>query len=129
MKAISPIKTIITLSLLSSIFLSACSEGGHSSLNSNVAGNPGEPAPYTRTDAEYASNAAMAKTSASPYEDEVEAGGGERYAEINENPFLEAAKAPLSTFSIDVDTAAYSNVRRFIKDGQLPPKDAVRIEE
>jgi Ca-activated chloride channel family protein len=54
---------------------------------------------------------------------------GDRYAEINENPFLEASHAPLSTFSIDVDTASYSNVRRFIKDGQLPPKDAVRIEE
>lgn len=54
---------------------------------------------------------------------------GERYAEIDENPFLDARRAPLSTFSIDVDTASYSNVRRFLKDGQLPPKDAVRIEE
>jgi Ca-activated chloride channel homolog len=54
---------------------------------------------------------------------------GERYAEINENPFFETARAPLSTFSIDVDTAAYSNVRRFLNDGQMPPKDAVRIEE
>ncbi|HYY42343.1 MAG TPA: VWA domain-containing protein, partial [Pyrinomonadaceae bacterium] len=44
-------------------------------------------------------------------------------------PFFEAARVPLSTFSIDVDTASYSNTRRFIKDGQLPPKDAVRIEE
>ena len=54
---------------------------------------------------------------------------GERYAEIAENPFLETSRAPLSTFSIDVDTAAYSNVRRYLNDGQLPPKDAVRIEE
>ncbi|MGQ0542604.1 MAG: vWA domain-containing protein [Blastocatellia bacterium] len=54
---------------------------------------------------------------------------GDRYAEINENPFLESSRAPLSTFSIDVDTASYSNVRRYLKDGQLPPKDAVRIEE
>lgn len=53
----------------------------------------------------------------------------ERYSEIDENPFLEARHAPLSTFSIDVDTASYSNVRRFINDGRLPPKDAVRIEE
>jgi Ca-activated chloride channel family protein len=71
----------------------------------------------------------VAKTAASPYEYEDETTNTERYAQINENPFLEASKAPLSTFSIDVDTAAYSNVRRFIKDGQLPPKDAVRIEE
>ena len=54
---------------------------------------------------------------------------GEKYAEINENPFLDASRAPLSTFSIDVDTASYANVRRFLNNGQLPPKDAVRIEE
>ncbi|MGI8788015.1 MAG: vWA domain-containing protein [Pyrinomonadaceae bacterium] len=54
---------------------------------------------------------------------------GERYAEITENPFLETARAPLSTFSIDVDTASYANVRRYLNDGQMPPKDAVRIEE
>ena len=54
---------------------------------------------------------------------------GERYAEIEENPFLETSRAPLSTFSIDVDTASYANVRRYLNDGQLPPKDAVRIEE
>ncbi len=54
---------------------------------------------------------------------------GERYAKIEENPFLETSRAPLSTFSIDVDTASYANVRRYLNDGQLPPKDAVRIEE
>ena len=53
----------------------------------------------------------------------------EEYGRINENEFLEAANHPLSTFSIDVDTASYSNVRRFIEQGQLPPADAVRIEE
>lgn len=58
-----------------------------------------------------------------------DASKSERYAEIEENPFLETKRAPLSTFSIDVDTASYSNVRRYIKDGNLPPKDAVRIEE
>lgn len=54
---------------------------------------------------------------------------GEAYAKIDENPFLDAARAPLSTFSIDVDTASYSNTRRFLNDGQMPPRDAVRIEE
>ena len=58
-----------------------------------------------------------------------EAGGTESYAKIDENPFLETSRAPLSTFSIDVDTASYSNTRRFLNEGQLPPKDAVRIEE
>ncbi|HEV7299461.1 MAG TPA: von Willebrand factor type A domain-containing protein [Tepidisphaeraceae bacterium] len=53
----------------------------------------------------------------------------ESYARIHDHPFLAAAQNPLSTFSIDVDTASYSNVRRFLNDGQLPPADAVRIEE
>ncbi|MHC4490305.1 MAG: vWA domain-containing protein [Planctomycetota bacterium] len=53
----------------------------------------------------------------------------EAYDRIDENPFLSAATNPLSTFSIDVDTASYSNVRRFLASGSLPPQDAVRIEE
>ena len=53
----------------------------------------------------------------------------EEYAPIYENPFLEARANPLSTFSIDVDGASYSNTRRFLQEGQLPPADAVRIEE
>jgi len=51
------------------------------------------------------------------------------YDHIVENPFLDAKSNPLSTFSIDVDTASYSNIRRFINEGTLPPKDAVRVEE
>jgi Ca-activated chloride channel family protein len=58
-----------------------------------------------------------------------EGAAGESYAKIDENPFLDAARAPLSTFAVDVDTASYSNTRRFLSQGQLPPKDAVRIEE
>jgi Ca-activated chloride channel family protein len=53
----------------------------------------------------------------------------EGYDHISDNPFLAVAANPLSTFSIDVDTASYANVRRFLTSGQLPPKDAVRIEE
>ncbi|HEU4885270.1 MAG TPA: von Willebrand factor type A domain-containing protein, partial [Longimicrobium sp.] len=53
----------------------------------------------------------------------------EEYNPIVENPFLAVANNPLSTFGIDVDPASYSNVRRFIRDGQAPPPDAVRIEE
>ena len=51
------------------------------------------------------------------------------YDHYDENPFLPAATNPLSTFSVDVDTASYANVRRFITSGTRPPKDAVRIEE
>jgi Ca-activated chloride channel family protein len=53
----------------------------------------------------------------------------EGYDVIVENPFLTAAAAPRSTFSIDVDHASYSNVRRFLRQGQRPPRDAVRLEE
>jgi len=51
------------------------------------------------------------------------------YAAIDENMFRRVADHPLSTFSIDVDTASYANVRRFLNEGQLPPADAVRVEE
>jgi Ca-activated chloride channel homolog len=53
----------------------------------------------------------------------------EGYASVNENGFKNVINNPLSTFSIDVDNASYSNVRRYINMGQLPPPDAVRIEE
>lgn len=53
----------------------------------------------------------------------------ESYGKISENGFIDPKQEPLSTFAIDVDAASYSNVRRFINNGQLPPKDAVRLEE
>jgi Ca-activated chloride channel homolog len=58
-----------------------------------------------------------------------EPGNTEAYARIEDNHFLGAATNPLSTFSIDVDAASYSNVRRFLSQGALPPADAVRLEE
>ncbi len=57
------------------------------------------------------------------------AGSRESYDAIEENRFINALYDPLSTFSIDVDTASYANVRRFINGGSLPPKGAVRTEE
>ena len=53
----------------------------------------------------------------------------EKYAEIEPNPIHRAAEQPVSTFSIDVDTGSYANVRRMLAAGELPPKDAVRVEE
>jgi Ca-activated chloride channel family protein len=53
----------------------------------------------------------------------------EGYTSVNENGFKNVRNSPLSTFSIDVDNASYSNIRRFINMGQMPPADAVRIEE
>jgi Ca-activated chloride channel family protein len=53
----------------------------------------------------------------------------EQYNHITENSFKKVSDNPLSTFSIDVDVASYSNIRRFLNSNSLPPKDAVRIEE
>ncbi|HAO31855.1 MAG TPA: von Willebrand factor type A domain-containing protein [Candidatus Competibacter sp.] len=53
----------------------------------------------------------------------------ENYATIDENPVKRAAEQPVSTFSIDVDTGSYANVRRILNGGHLPPRDAVRVEE
>ncbi len=58
-----------------------------------------------------------------------EAGAGDTYAKLQENAFHSVAKDPLSTFSLDVDNASYTNTRRFLNEGQLPPRDAVRVEE
>lgn len=62
-----------------------------------------------------------------PYQ--AEAFNTESYSTIRETGFRDTKNQPLSTFSIDVDNASYSNVRRFINNGNLPPQDAVRIEE
>jgi Ca-activated chloride channel family protein len=53
----------------------------------------------------------------------------ERYAEITDNPVRRAAEDPVSTFSVDVDTGSYANVRRMLNEGERPPADAVRAEE
>jgi secreted protein with Ig-like and vWFA domain len=53
----------------------------------------------------------------------------EQYDQFTESRFVHTAEEPLSTFSIDVDTASYANVRRFLMAGSRPPRDAVRIEE
>jgi len=68
---------------------------------------------------------AMPQTAGSP----VREFNTEEYARIDETGFLATTLNPLSTFSVDVDTASYSNVRRFLREGRLPPPDAVRIEE
>ena len=71
----------------------------------------------------------MAPPAAIAYDMEVLPHNTENYNYIKESTFQDARKTPLSTFSIDVDNASYSNVRRFLNQGQKPPVDAVRIEE
>jgi len=75
------------------------------------------------------SSAADSTSAVSVNENEDGKFNTEGYANIVENSFLAANQNPLSTFSIDVDEAAYSNVRRFIENGTMPPKGAVRLEE
>ena len=55
--------------------------------------------------------------------------GGDQYNDFEENSFIKTSEQAISTFSIDADGASYANVRRFIQDGQLPPKGAIRTEE
>ncbi|MBD7973446.1 VWA domain-containing protein [Escherichia whittamii] len=55
--------------------------------------------------------------------------GTARYQQFDDNPVEQVAQNPLATFSLDVDTGSYANVRRFLNQGQLPPPDAVRVEE
>lgn len=64
-----------------------------------------------------------------PYEYPPQLEEREGYAEYEENPRLDARADPISTFSIDVDTASYSNARRFLSMGQMPPSKSVRVEE
>ncbi|MCA1747270.1 MAG: von Willebrand factor type A domain-containing protein, partial [Bacteroidales bacterium] len=83
---------------------------------------PIKPGHYGRKSMEFAASSAYAAH-------HVQDWNTEGYATIHENGFKDVLHNPLSTFSIDVDRASYSNVRRFINMGQKPPIDAVRIEE
>ncbi len=64
-----------------------------------------------------------------PYVQPVDPLAGENYAELVENTIRRVIDDPVSTFSIDVDTGAYSNMRRMLNSGQLPPANAIRVEE
>lgn len=69
---------------------------------------------------------ALADSISVVYQDEYDS---ESYAETVENPYFNTVQEPLSTFSIDVDRASYTNHRRFVESGELPPKFSVRAEE
>ncbi|MCB0197111.1 MAG: VWA domain-containing protein [Anaerolineae bacterium] len=92
---------------------------------------------YAEEEYDYAESESVLRDEARVMPSATAAAGGEakpdfnteEYDYIQENDFLEAMSNPLSTFSIDVDTASYSNARRFLNSSQLPPVDAVRIEE
>lgn len=102
------------------LYLNNQNETGHGSLfydtRDNVAGEVKDN-PALRSDSNEGLNQPARQSTA------------ESYDQIRDNPFYLVREQPLSTFSIDVDTASYSNIRRFLTSGQMPPKDAVRIEE
>ncbi len=99
------------------IVASGCGDAGRAKLAATPAAAPAEWAPAYDAVAS-AQDGALAQPS-----------NTEAYNRIDENPFLAVRQNPLSTFSVDVDTASYANVRRFLNSHSLPPKDAVRIEE
>jgi len=136
-KAIAPhhsLKTIAILSIAALLgqLIVGCEGGNYSSTDSGA--QPQE-YPAAQEDAAQLEQKSLNSTNApAPAAESLrgeapEAESGEVYAPIEENPFQKVSNNPLSTFAIDVDAASYSNVRRFINDGQLPPRDAVRIEE
>src|SRR5690606_28715101 len=88
--------------------------------------SPNEIASFAQEDARMAVMNPTAKISIgyTPY-----ARSQESYGQIDENRFISPLQQPLSTFATDVDAASYSNVRRMINAGEMPPEDAVRIEE
>ncbi|AFY93419.1 vWA domain-containing protein [Chamaesiphon minutus] len=114
--------------------LTAC--GSDTNKASAPASSPTKPAATETKTSPTASvqglNSGAKMDSSAPLQSEappIEAPTEESYKSIEDNQFYTADRQPLSTFSIDVDAASYSNIRRFINGGQLPPKDAVRIEE
>lgn len=123
------VQLLVSFLLISSIVLSGCSYSKNESANANRVAQNQPVYSTTASNTAMVANAGTMMAKESVVVDEDSRVSNERYAQINENPFLESARTPLSTFSIDVDTASYSNVRRFLKDGQMPPADAVRIEE
>ncbi len=121
-------KTISVFALLMSVSMIFTGCGAHSS---------GSPSPYTgnsngetNTYCEYTADSGKDDTAPEyVYGHEFQETDNEEYSVINESGFNSVKAEPLSTFSIDVDTASYANVRRMIQSGQKVNADAVRIEE
>jgi Ca-activated chloride channel homolog len=106
-------------------------ESRRSPLRAAVALSASPPAPAAKVDHDHQELQATAALGAEPAEAVVELADSntEAYDHIVDNAFQVTAREPLSTFAIDVDTASYANIRRFLHQNTLPPKDAIRIEE
>ena len=134
-------KTNVSLCIAAALMVAACGAPSHRHNSgekvSVINSTPDEVTPdeVIEEDVEITSNeAALMEPSANATSKMIlssppQQRNAETYKEIKENSFVAVAQQPVTTFSADVDRAAYANVRRIIGYGQIPPKDAVRIEE
>ena len=129
-------KTNVSLCIAAVLMVAACGDPSHRhNSGEKVSVINSEPDEVIEEDVEITSNeAALMEPSANATSKMIlssppQQRNAETYKEIKENSFVAVAQQPVTTFSADVDRAAYANVRRIIGYGQIPPKDAVRIEE
>ena len=129
-------KTNVSLCIAAALMVAACGDPSHRhNSGEKVSVINSEPDEVMEEEVEVTSNeAALMEPSANATSKMIlsspqQQRNAETYKEIKENPFVAVAQQPVTTFSADVDRAAYANVRRIIGYGQIPPKDAVRIEE
>ena len=90
---------------------------------------PPPPPPPAPASIAYEANATGAYLSIAPVAVQQQPANTEKYAQRTDNPVHRTSEQPVSTFSVDVDTGSYSNVRRMLRDGVRPPADSVRAEE
>ena len=129
-------KTNLSLCIAAALMVAACGDPSHRhNSGEKVSVINSTPDEVIEEDVEITSNeAALMEPSANATSKMIlssppQQRNAETYKEIKENSFVAVAQQPVTTFSADVDRAAYANVRRIIGYGQIPPKDAVRIEE
>lgn len=129
-------KTNVSLCIAAALMVAACGDPSHRhNSGEKVSVINSTPDEVIEEDVEITSNeAALMEPSANATSKMIlssppQQRNAETYKEIKENSFVAVAQQPVTTFSADVDRAAYGNVRRIIGYGQIPPKDAVRIEE
>ena len=129
-------KTNVSLCIAAALMVAACGDPSHRhNSGEKVSVINSEPDEVIEEDVEIISDeAALMEPSANATSKMIlssppQQRNAETYKEIKENSFVAVAQQPVTTFSADVDRAAYANVRRIIGYGQIPPKDAVRIEE
>ena len=128
-----PTRITPSLLLLSLIMLFACNQTGRNAQTSSVPQKKQTEMAYDQRAFAGAARMEMESKAMSiplaPADAEPVDWNTEEYSHLEENAFLSPRTNPLSTFSIDVDAAAYANVRRFLNESRMPYPDAVRIEE